>query len=74
MKTKIKICKSESRIVRTTEAHGGQFAAGAVGVDHHHPGAVIPLHLETRRAADQVHVACVVDLKAKLSEPRLGVA
>ncbi len=34
---------------------------------------MVPLQLETSRAADQVHVARVVDLKAKLLESRLGV-
>lgn len=32
-----------------------------------------PLQLETSRSPDQVHVACVVDLKPKLFEPRFGV-
>lgn len=50
-----------------------KLGAGAVAVDHHHAGAVVPLKLETSRAADQVHVACVVDFKAKLFESRLGV-
>lgn len=61
-------------LARTTEAHGGQLVAGAVGFDHHHAGAVKPLQLETSRTPDQVHVACVVDLKPKLFKPRLGVA
>lgn len=58
---------------RTTETHGGHLAAGALGFDHHHAGAVKPLQLEASRGPDQVHVACVVDLKPKLFEPRLGV-
>lgn len=29
----------------TTEAHGGKLAAGAVSVNHHHAGAVVPLQL-----------------------------
>ena len=57
----------------TTEALGGELGAGAVGVDHHHAGTVVPLQLKTSRAADQVHVACVVDLKSKLFESRLSV-
>lgn len=32
-----------------------------------------PLQLETGRAPDQVHVACVIDLEAKLFEARFGV-
>lgn len=57
----------------TTEALGGELGAGAVGVDHHHASTVVPLQLKTSRAADQVHVACVVDLKSKLFESRLSV-
>lgn len=57
----------------TTEAHGGKLVAGAVSVDYHHAGAVVPLQLETSWTADQVHVACVVDLKAILLESRLGI-
>lgn len=57
----------------TAETHGGQRLAGAVAFDHHHAGAVKPLQLETSRSPDQVHVARVVDLKAKLFEPRFGV-
>lgn len=59
--------------VLTTEAHGGELVVGAVGVDHHHAGAVVPLQLQTSWAADQVHVARVVDLESKLLESRLGV-
>lgn len=66
--------KVETSSLLTTEAHGGEFAACVVGVDHHHAGAVVPLHLEPGRAADQVHVARVVDLKAVLFKTRLGVA
>lgn len=51
-----------------------QLAARAVGVDDQHAGAVVPLQLETGRAADQVHVARVVDLEAELLEAGLGVA
>lgn len=60
--------------VLTTEALGGELVAGAVGVDHHHAGAVVPLQLQARGAADQVHVARVVDLESELLESRLGVA
>lgn len=49
------------------------LVAGAVSLDHQHAGAVVPLQLETSWAADQVHVACVVDLKSKLFESRLGI-
>lgn len=57
----------------TTDALGVELGAGAVGVDHHHAGTVVPLQLKTSRAADQVHVACVVDLKSKLFKSRFGV-
>lgn len=57
----------------TTEAHGGKFVVGAIRVDHHHAGAVVPLQLETSWAADQVHVSCVVDLKAIFLETGFSV-
>lgn len=57
----------------TTEAHGGKLLARDVRINHHHAGAVVPLHLETTRAADQVHVARVVDLKAILFKTGFGV-
>lgn len=56
----------------TTEAHGGELVTGALRLHHHHAGAVEPLESETRRAADQIHVPCVQDLKAKLSKTWLG--
>lgn len=58
----------------TTEALNGKFVVGAVSVDHHHAGAVVPLKFESSRAADQVHVARVIYLKAKLFKSRLGVS
>lgn len=61
------------QLTRTTEAHGGQLVAGAVCFDHHHASAVKPLQLETSRTPNQVHVAGVIDLKAKLFEARFGV-
>lgn len=35
--------KKERNVFFTTEAHGGQFVAGAVSVDDHHPCTVVPL-------------------------------
>lgn len=61
-------------LVLTAEALNWELVAGAVSVDHHHAGAVVPLKFESRRAANQVHVARVVYLKAKLLESRLGVS
>lgn len=58
----------------TAEALNGEFVVGAVSVDHHHAGAVVPLKFESSRAADQVHVARVIYLKAKLFKSRLGVS
>lgn len=63
-------CKSETL---TTEAHGWKLNAGAVGVNHHHPGAVVPLQFKTSGTTDQVHVACVIDFKAVLLESRFGI-
>lgn len=65
--------KTTTTTTLTTEALGWKLVAGAVSVNHHHAGAVVPLQLETGRATDQVHVARVVDLKAVLLESRFGV-
>lgn len=58
----------------TAEAFNGEFVVGAVSVDDHHTRAVVPLEFESSRAADQVHVARVIYLKAKLFKSRLGVS
>lgn len=58
----------------TAEALDGELVSGAVSVDHHHAGTVVPLKFESCRAADQVHVARVIYLKAKLLESRLGIS
>lgn len=58
----------------TAEAFNGELVVGAVSVDYHHTGAVVPLKFESGRAADQVHVARVIYLKAKLFKSRLGVS
>ena len=57
----------------TTETHGGEPFTRVLRLNHHHAGAVEPLEFEARRAADQVHVPCVQDLKAKLPKAWLGV-
>lgn len=57
----------------TAEALDGEFVAGDVSVNHHHAGTVVPLEFESSWAADQVHVARVVYLKAEFLKSRLGV-
>lgn len=57
----------------TTKAHSGKLLASDVSINHHHAGAVVPLHLETTRAAYQVHVARVIDFKAILFKTGLGI-
>lgn len=61
-------------VTETAEAHCVQFVAVGLGLDHHQTRGVVPLQFESRRAPDQVHVPCVVDLKAVLLKPRLGVS
>lgn len=62
------------QIVLTAEAHGGKFPSQAISVNYHHASAVVPLYFKTSWAADQVHVACVIDLKAILFKTGLGVS
>ena len=57
----------------TTEAHGGQFVGGALRLNNHHASAMEPLDLESSWAADQVHIPCVENFKAKLLKPRPGI-